>query len=205
MVTASAFRVAVWPIMISAVLAIVPASAAEPEPDAAPWSLKELMHDLAQVKKSKATFVERKHLSMLKTPLSFSGKLEYTAPGRLEKHTLLPKPESMILDQDKLIVQDGETGSKRVLSLQEYPSVWAFVESIRSTLAGDIDTLGRFYHVSLKGQRDQWQLILQPVGSKIKSLVNGILIKGSFDQIDTIEIRESGGDYSVMSIRKEDS
>lgn len=198
-------RLIVWPLMLCVGLAITPASAAEPEQDAAPWSLAELMHSLAQVKKSKATFIERKHLSMLTTPLSYSGTLEYTAPGRLEKNTLLPKPESLILDQDKLVVQTGNSGGKRTLSLQDYPSIWAFVESIRSTLAGDIETLNRFYHVTLEGPPQQWQLILRPVDSKMKSLVSEILIKGRFEQINTIEIREAGGDYSVMSISRDDS
>jgi hypothetical protein len=198
-------RLIVWPLMLCVSLGITPASAAEPEQDVAPWSLTELMHILAQVTKSKATFVEHKHLSMLTTPLEFSGTLEYTAPGRLEKYTLLPKPESLILDQDKLVVQTGDAAGKRTLSLQDYPSVWAFIESIRSTLAGDVETLKRFYHVALKGQAKQWQLILQPADSKIKSLVSEILINGSFEQINTIEIRESGGDYSVMSISRDDS
>lgn len=206
-ITARAFvsRLIVWPLVLCAGLGITPASAAEPEQDDAPWSVAELMQGLAQVKKSRATFVEHKHLSMLKTPLAFSGTLEYTAPGRLVKNTLLPKPESLILDQDKLVVHTGDAAGKRILSLQDYPSVWAFVESIRSTLSGDIETLNRFYHVSLEGRPKQWQLVLRPADSKIKSLVDEILIKGSFEQLNTIEIREAGGDYSVMSISRDDS
>lgn len=198
-------RLVVWLLLLCAGPGITPASAAEPEQDDAPWSLAELMRGLAQVKKSKATFVEHKHLSMLTTPLAFSGTLEYTAPGRLEKHTLLPKPESMILDRDKLIVQQGETEEKRTLSLQQYPAMWAFVESIRSTLAGDIGTLNLFYNVTLKGRQSRWQLRLRPTNSGMKSLVDEILIKGSFAHVNTIEIRESGGDYSVMSISRDDS
>lgn len=198
-------RSIIWLLMLCASLSINPASASEPEQDETSWSLTELMRGLAQVKSSRATFVERKHLSMLKTPLSFSGTLEYHAPDQLVKHTLLPKPEKMTLNHDKLVVQSGDASVSRTLSLQEYPSIWAFVESIRSTLAGDIETLNRFYDVSLKGQAKQWQLILRPADSKIKNLVNEILIKGSLDQINTIEIREAGGDYSVMSITRDDS
>ncbi len=198
-------RLVFWLLMLCVSLSITPASATEPEQDEAPWSLTELMHGLAQVKNSKATFVERKHLSMLTTPLSFSGTLEYTAPDRLVKHTLLPKSEKLTLNQDKLVVQSGDASGSRTLSLQEYPAIWAFVESIRSTLAGDIETLNRFYNVSLEGHQKQWLLKLRPVDSKIKNLVNEILIKGSFDQINTIEIREAGGDYSVMSISRDDS
>ena len=179
------------------------ASAAEPEQDDAPWSLAELMG--AGTGKKSGHVCRTQASQHVKTPLEFSGTLEYAAPGRLVKNTLLPKPESLILDQDKLVVQTGDTGGKRTLSLQDYPSVWAFVESIRSTLAGDIGTLNRFYHVSLEGSQKQWLLVLRPADSKIRSLVDEILIKGSLDQLNTIEIREAGGDYSVMSISKDDS
>jgi hypothetical protein len=162
------------------------------------------MRSLAEVKKSKATFVERKFISLLKTPLSYSGTLSYTAPGHLEKYTLLPKPESMVLDKNTLIVQSGEA-QKRALTLQSYPALWAFVESIRSTLAGDITTLNRFYHVTLEGHSKQWLLILRPVDTQTKNLVSEIRISGSLEQINTIETREAGGDYSVMNISKDDS
>ena len=184
-------------------LCATPAFAAET--DAGAWTVEDLMRSLAQVKKSSATFVERKHLSMLKTPLEFSGTLVYTAPGHLEKHTLLPKPESMVLDQDKLVVQSGDGRQKRALSLQDYPAIWAFVESFRSTLAGDMETLNRFYRVTLEGHPKQWQLVLLPIDTKMKNLVSEIRISGSAGQINTIEIREPEGDYSVMSISKDNS
>ncbi|MBI5430978.1 MAG: outer membrane lipoprotein carrier protein LolA [Nitrosomonadales bacterium] len=191
-----------WLFSLMLGIASMPALADEVEQAASAWTVTELMQGLAQVKKSSATFIELKHLSMLKEPLAFSGTLEYTAPGRLEKRTLLPKPESMVLDRDRLEVQSGGAGKKRVLSLQAYPAIWAFVESIRSTLAGDLDTLNRFYRVSLEGQRGKWQLTLLPLDSKMKDMVSEIRIGGSGEQVNTIEIREAGGDYSVMSISK---
>src|SRR5512143_134551 len=124
------------------------------------FTVTDLMHTLAQVKSAKGTFVERKYLSMMYAPLEYSGTLAYTAPGHLEKYTLRPKPESMILDQDTLMVQEG-TSTKRVLVLQQYPVAWAFVESFRSTLAGDIETLNRFYQVKLQGSLKQWSLVLK--------------------------------------------
>jgi hypothetical protein len=191
--------------MLYAVLAATRTYAEEPEKDTPAWTINELMHGLAQVKKSKATFVERKYISLLKTPLEYSGTLTYNSPGRLEKNTLLPKPENLVLDQNTLVVQSGDAQQKRTLSLQDYPAIWAFVESFRSTLAGDIGTLNRFYHVTLEGHPKQWLLILRPIDAQMKNLVSEIRINGSLEQISAIETRESGGDYSVMSISKDDS
>lgn len=161
------------------------------------------MHNLAQVRNAKATFIERKYLSILKTPLEYSGTLVYRAPGHLEKITLHPKPESLVLDKDDLVIQNGDVQKKRTLSLHDYPVVWAFVESFRSTLAGDIETLNHFYHVSLGGHPKQWQLALHPLDDGMKKWISEIRIRGSLNQIDSIDIRESGGDYSVMTISKE--
>lgn len=182
---------------------IAPAMAGAATQEAVFWTMDELMQEMAQVKKSSATFTERKYLAMLKEPMKFSGTLEYTAPGRFEKITLLPKREAMVLDGDRLEVESGGTNRKRVLSLPEFPAIWALVESIRSTLAGDMQTLSRFYVFTLEGQRQQWLLKLLPRDAKMKSMVTAIEISGSNEQIDTIEIREAGGDYSVMKIRKE--
>lgn len=181
----------------------VPACAAEAEREASFWTMDELMQEMAQVQKSSATFTERKYLSMLKEPLKFSGTLEYAAPGRLEKITLQPRREAMVLDGARLEVQGSDASRKRVLSLQEYPAIWALVESMRSTLAGDMETLARFYLYTLEGQRRNWQLKLLPRDQQMKNMVTEISISGSGDQISTIEIREAGGDYSVMKIRKD--
>ena len=114
------------------------------------WGVAQLMQGLAQTKTAQATFTERKFLSVLSRPLESSGTLLFQAPGHLEKHTLKPKVESLVLDQGVLTIDSKARNIKRTLVLQEYPSVWAFVESIRSTLAGDLPTLERFYQTELK-------------------------------------------------------
>ena len=164
------------------------------------WSVEQLMQRLAQVKSSKATFVERKHLRILNAPLESSGTLVYTAPGYLEKHTLKPKPESLVLEKDTLTFEDKTRNRRRTLKLQEYPVIWAFVESIRSTLAGDLQSLNRFYRVGLEGSEPEWLLTLDPREPDIQRMVNQIRIAGSRTSIRSIEIIEADGDRSVMTV-----
>ena len=167
---------------------------------AATWGLEELMRRLAQVKSSKAKFVERKSLQILNAPLEFTGTLSYSAPAHVEKHTLTPKPESMVLDQDRLTVEDKTRGQKRTLTLQDYPVLWAFIESIRSTLAGDLQSLNRFYRVDLEGDEQEWRLVLKPRESRVQEMVSSIRIGGTAASIRTIEVNEANGDRSVMTI-----
>ena len=162
------------------------------------WGLSELMIDLGRVKQAKGTFVEKKYLKLLNAPLESSGQLIYTAPHRLEKLTLAPKPESMIVDQGTLTIEMH--GRKRTLQIQDYPVLWAFVESIRGTLKGDLSALQQFYKVKLDGTRQTWQLQLQPTEKKMAALIQSIVISGNNDRLNTIDIAEADGDRSVMTV-----
>ena len=167
------------------------------------WDIKQLMQSLGQVKTARGRFVERKYLSILSTPLEFSGTLVYTAPGRLEKRTLLPKPETLVLEQDRLIIENPARNERRTLVLQDYPVIWAFVESIRSTLAGDLQTLNRFYRVTLEGNAEQWRLLLIPSEPRMQAMVSEIRISGSKNRLNAIEIVEAEGDRSVMTVTED--
>lgn len=171
------------------------------EPDA--WDIKRLMRELGQVQSAKARFVERKHLAILSAPLEATGTMLYTAPGRLEKHTLTPRQESLVLEGDRLTLENKERKQRRTFALQDQPVIWAFVESIRSTLAGDLATLSRFYQVSLDGGAGEWRLTLKPVEPGMQGVVSEIRIGGSRNWINSIEIIETQGDRSVMTITRD--
>ena len=64
----------------------------------AAWDITQLMQGLAQNKSGRASFVETKHIAMLDKPVESSGELLFTAPGRLEKRTFKPKPESVLIE-----------------------------------------------------------------------------------------------------------
>jgi outer membrane lipoprotein-sorting protein len=166
-------------------------------------ALEQLMKDLAQVKSARGRFVERKHLAMLNAPLESSGTLVYAAPGRLEKHMLSPRQESLILDGDRLIIDHKATGQRRTFPLQEHPVLWAFVESIRSTLAGDLPTLQRFYEVRLEGDASAWRMRLKTKEARMRQAASEIRVGGSGTWVNVIEIDEAGGDRSVTEITRE--
>lgn len=187
-----------------ALLAILLALACLPG-GAAEWDVADLMRSLSQVKQAKGRFVERRDLAALTAPLRSSGTLLYVAPGRLEKHTTRPAPESLILEGERLTIEKIEGGPKRVLNLPDYPVLWAFVESIRSTLAGDLGTLNRFYRVELSGRQSQWRLVLVPIEPKMREVVREIRIEGREDWVGSITVLEAGGDRSTMTITREPS
>ncbi len=104
---------------------------------------------------------------------------------------------------DTLLIENKETGQRRTVALQEQPVVWAFVESIRSTLAGDLQTLNRFYEVSLEGDASRWRLRLKPTEPRMREVASEIRVSGESNWVGVIEILDAGGDRSVMTITRD--
>jgi outer membrane lipoprotein-sorting protein len=158
----------------------------------AAWDLQQLMDTLAQSKSGRATFVETKHIAVLDKPVESSGELLFTAPDRLEKRTLKPKAESMLVNGGELMVERGR---------QKY-HLAAFIDSIRGTLAGDRKALERNYRLSLEGSAEHWTLQLLPSDDKMLAVIKSIRIAGARDQVRSIEINQADGDRSLMTIEK---
>jgi len=169
-----------------------------------PWGLEALMAELGRVQHSKARFVERKYLKILTKPLELTGTLEYRAPDRLERHTLTPKLESFVVEGDRVVLENAQ-GRRRTLQLQDNTVLWAFVESIRSTLRGDAGMLNRFYAVVLDGDLEKWRLSLTPKESRMRSFISLIQIGGSGSKVESVEIQETQGDRSLMTVREDGS
>ena len=166
----------------------------------AAWDLAELMQGLAQNKSGRASFVETKYIAMLDKPVESSGELLFTAPGRLEKRTFKPKPESVLIENGTLTVERGKR--RNVLRLQDYPELVAFTESIRGTLAGDTAALKRIYALDLEGSQEEWTLSLRPIDAKMQELVKRIRIGGSHADVKSFEVEQTDKDRSVMVIEK---
>lgn len=167
---------------------------------AAGLDVDQLMQGLAQIRGGQARFVEKKYIAMLDKPVESSGELLYSAPDRLEKRTLKPKPESMILDGGTLIIERGR--QKHSLQLQDYPELAAVIDSIRGTLAGDRKALERSYRLSLEGGVERWTLQLLPIDEKMQAVIKHIRIAGAYQAVSSIEINRADGDRSLMLIEK---
>jgi hypothetical protein len=159
----------------------------------------DVMHLLAQRQHGRVEFVEQQFLAVLNHPIESSGELRYDAPDRLEKRTLEPRAETLVLAGGVLTEERGE--HRRVLDLHRYPQILPFVESIRATLAGDREALGRIFHVEFAGSVERWSLTLLPLDPQLTRTVKQVQIDGSRDQLLRVEIRQADGDRSLMTLR----
>jgi hypothetical protein len=166
---------------------------------AATDDLNEVMHLLAARQHGAVSFVEQDFLKLLKRPVESSGELIYDAPNRLEKRTLEPHAESLVLVDNMLTVQRGHRS--HVLDLKAYPQILPFVESIRATLAGDRGALERAFRLEFAGTLARWTLVLVPLDPQVAKSVSQVQIDGSRDDLLRIEIRQADGDRSLMTLR----
>jgi hypothetical protein len=160
--------------------------------------LGQLMQLLARRRHGEVRYVEKDYLAVLERPLRSSGVMIYDAPDHLEKRTLQPKPESLVLDHGELTIQRGHRTYH--LALSSYPQVAPYVDAIRATMAGDLEALERVFKVSFSGDLKHWQLALAPLDKKIAHGVRTIRIAGAEQEVQSVEIDKPNGDRSVMTM-----
>lgn len=176
-------------------LAGIPVQAQSP-----PAPIDELMHRLASVPESRASFTEEKSIAALTQPVRSEGWLEYRRPGHLEKTTTEPVPESLMVDGDRLsIIADSQPA--RLVDLDSEPALRALVDAVRGTLAGDLGTLRRSYDVTMQGTQAAWHLTLAPRGPPLAKLVRQVTVEGSGTDLHAVRIVQANGDQSLMTIR----
>ena len=160
--------------------------------------LDRVMSALAQRKHGHVTFVEEKFVAVLDRPVKSTGELLYDAPDRLEKRTLTPKKEDLVLEHGTVTAQRGRR--HYVLDLNQYPQVIPYIESIRATLAGDKAALERVFKLTFDGTFDKWTLLLAPRDAALAKTVREIRLSGAQQAIQRVEIFEADGDRSVLTI-----
>lgn len=159
-------------------------------------TLDRLMKLLAQRKHGTVTYVEEDYLAILDRPVKSSGVLVYDAPDRLEKRTLKPKRESLVLQGDDLTVERRQRTYR--MQLSAYPQVAPLIAAVRDTLAGNEEALEKVFEVDLSGALEDWKLQLVPLDPSVAHKVKSVAIAGARDAIRSVEILQVDGDRSVM-------
>jgi outer membrane lipoprotein-sorting protein len=165
-----------------------------------PWDLPQLMASLRQVRSASGQFTERKTMHLLTQPLMASGRLVYVAPNHIEKMTLSPIPERLVMDGDRVTIVSGPNNETHSFSVADYPQIGGLIEGIRATLAGDLPTLERIYTTRLGGTPASWDLQLVPRDSDLAHFVKWIEFRGDGNRIRTIDTENADGDHSEMTI-----
>jgi hypothetical protein len=167
-------------------------------PARAAFGFEQLMRTLAQRRGGEAKFVEQRFVSVLDQTLTYTGTLTFSAPDKLARHTLTPRPESFVVEGNQLTLQRGER--VRRLALDSVPELAAMVEAMRGTLAGDGSALQRYFKPTVEGAASRWTLTLVPLDNRLLGVVRQLRIDGYQADVRVVELQLADGDRSVMTI-----
>lgn len=162
------------------------------------FDLSELMSQLARQKSGEAGFVEQRFVRGVDGPLNSAGTLSFTAPDKLARKTVTPRPESMMVDGNTLTL--SRAGRTRTLTLDSMPELQGMVDALRGTLMGDSKLLQQHFRTELAGSPASWTLDLKPLDERLASQVKSVRLSGRQGQVLGVEMEFIGGDRSVMTI-----
>jgi hypothetical protein len=188
-------RRALWSLLVALAAPLAAAASESADP------LDALMRELAARRHGHVAFTEVQYLAILDRPLESSGELFYEAPDRLEKRTLSPRAETLVLTHGVLSATRGQRS--RTLELAAYPQLAPLLESLRATLAGDRTTLERVFSVTLDGDSSRWTLHLAPRDPAAAHVIREVVIAGEQANLRTVEILQGDGDRSLLTIGRE--
>jgi len=162
------------------------------------FDLNELTGMLGHVETSAVAFEETKYVSSLATPLVRRGVMRYARPDRLEMRVESPFYERVEIVGNDMTIETRR--GKRAIDLASQPAAGAWVASIRATLAGDANTLNRYFRPRVSGDKARWKLELTPREREFAALIKRIDLDGAFAGVTAIEVEEASGDRSIMTL-----
>jgi hypothetical protein len=172
-----------------------------PVQSAWPGELELLMQDMTAVRHRTVQYKEEKQMELLDAPLYSEGTLEYLAPDKLIRTVLKPSRVRYTIDSKQVIIEKAD--KSRTRNLDQLPLVKTFVESFRAILAGDLISLQKYYEIDFSGNRDQWEISLQPKDKKLAAYVDRLKVSGAGDKIMLYIVEDSNGDLTRMQLFSE--
>ena len=157
-----------------------------------------VMNMLASIAESHVEYTETKSLSILDSTIEQTGMLSYYAPATVVREIRQPISETFEVDGDILIIRRSDT--ETVVQLETNPGIKAFVESFRATLSGNVKLLTEHYQIEFSGTAMKWNLQLNPKSSALRRFIGSIEFEGQQTLIRSIEITETNGDWSRMTL-----
>ena len=177
-----------------ALLGIVIVTAAAPA-CAQDTTLESLLEEFSGLPGLEARFREEKRIALLALPVRSEGRIWFAHPGRLMRRVTSPDPSAALIADGQLRMRSG--GRTEELSIDTNPVLRGFDESFRAVLAGNRETLERFYEAELSpGEGDTWNLRLTPRNRDLARFVREIRMRGHGVSIDEMTMIEVNGDQT---------
>jgi Outer membrane lipoprotein carrier protein LolA-like len=157
-----------------------------------------LLAALAQQPHGAVKFSEETHSQLLTRPVHSEGVLRFDAPDRLEKQTLTPVAEDLIVEGDVVTIIRGHHRSS--IRLSQYPKLSPLLEGIRATLGGNRAALEQRFEVTFVPVGSEWELRLAPLGGARDAGFTRIVLRGHDDALQSVALEQANGDRTTMAL-----
>ncbi len=171
------------------------------------WDVSGLMHQFSRIVHAKLVFKETRRSEFVMTDLVTKGHIEYRQPDYIEKNTVSPIVEKVVIDGDSMSIEKTGTVGKHddMVQIQRYPVkshpvLTITVESLRAILVGDIDRLNEGFEIKLDGSRTDWKLDLTPKTPEILKYFKQVMLYGSDARIQKVVLIQADGDQSTVDL-----
>jgi outer membrane lipoprotein-sorting protein len=160
--------------------------------------LNSILASLAKRQHGHVLYSEQIESALLKRPLHTSGELFFDAPDRLEKRTLQPRADDLLVEGDVVTIVRGT--HRTAMRLADYPQLSPLLNAIRATLAGDRPTLEKNFQITASADGPGWSLTLEPLPSETKPVYKRIQIRGGDGAVRSVMLERVTGERTTMTL-----
>jgi len=91
-------------------------------------------------------------------------------------------------------------GRSRRLSLKNRRPILVMLQSIESLLAGNSESLERYFGIDLSGTPEGWRLQLTPSSERLARHLQNLTVRGGASTIDDIRFEMQNGEWQHLEI-----
>lgn len=159
----------------------------------------EIMARLGQVPQRQQTFHETREIRALTAPLRSQGVLLFRRPDYIEKKTLAPRPEDLVVNGSTISITRG-TAPARLVDAAHNPGLALLVATLRGPLEGDAALLKQYYRLDAAGDLGSWTLTLTPARPEVARFVQSVTMVGHNNAIASVRVLQANGDVQTTTI-----
>lgn len=165
------------------------------------------MQQFSGIVHAKLVFRETRNSAFIVTDLVTTGSIEYRQPDYIEKNTISPIVEKIVINGDYVSIEkaarhkagEGVTQVQKY-SIQSHPVLATSVASLRAMLGGNLARIRKDFEIELEGSGADWRLNLIPSNPEILKHFDRITLHGRDARIQKVVSVQANGDQSMLDL-----
>ncbi len=166
-----------------------------PPEETTPRILSSVAKAAARIRTISSDFIQERQTSMLKEPLTATGKFYFEKPRRMRWEFLKPSRSGFSIDGERARRWKDDPGQWQQFDVRREPAVRAMTEQIFAWAEGDFPWIEKRYEIAIRSE-EPLVVELSPRVPEEKKYIRHLLISFSPDlaYVDSVEIRDRDGD-----------